>query len=107
MSTHHVVESDITDLRASDLLRFFEASSRDTKCPHCAHIGQWEFHIKIDPETGESEDDPVLIPFKIGMGGSSESWTKCAGITCPQCGHFALVSMYKIAEFKASGGNRG
>jgi hypothetical protein len=70
-------------------------------------MGEWDFHIKIDPKTNKSEEDPILIPFKIDMPGSKEAWTKCAGITCPQCGHFALISMYKIAAFKASGDNRG
>lgn len=102
-----MIEREIGELRTSDLLRFFEASGRSNRCPHCTHAGPWEIHIKIDPETGKAEEDAVLIPFHITMPGSKDSWTKCAGLTCPQCGHFALVSMYKIAEFKLSGGNRG
>lgn len=103
MSTH-ITEDQIGDLRASDLLRYFKHSKRNTQCPHCPHTGQWEFHIKIDPLTGMSDEDPVLIPFQIDMAGSAEGWTKCAGITCPRCGHFALISMYKIADFNVSGG---
>ncbi|WP_139326714.1 hypothetical protein [Pseudomonas flexibilis] len=95
-------ESGVRDLRASDLLSYFKKSGRHTRCPHCDHVGIWEFHIKIDEE-GRADADPILIPFKLSMDDrNDEAWTKCAAITCPNCGHVALISMYKIAAFKES-----
>lgn len=108
LSTREVVESKIEDLRVSDLLAYFEHSGRSSKCPSCDHYGRWEFHIKLDPETRQAEEDAVLIPFKLAMDGNTDSWTKCAAMTCPQCGHLSLISMYKIADFKSyKGGFRG
>ncbi|EOZ5126497.1 MULTISPECIES: hypothetical protein [Pseudomonas] len=107
MTTMKIDESRMGVLRASDLIRFFEHAGRYSKCPHCDHDGTWDFHIKIDPETGKSDDDPVLIPFCIGMADKADGWTKCAGVTCPQCGHFSLISMYKIAAFKEGRDQRG
>lgn len=101
MNTFKVDESGIGELRASDLLKYFSASGRYNNCPHCSHVGPWEFHIKLDEE-GRAEADAVLIPFKLGMDDEPEAWAKCAAVTCPQCGHMALISMYKIAAFKES-----
>lgn len=100
--TFEVNDASAKDLRASDLLNYFKSSGRHSRCPHCTHTGTWEFHIKLD-SSGNAEEDPFLIPFKLSMDEQpSESWTKCAAITCPNCGHMALISMYKIAAFKES-----
>ena len=103
MSTFKIIEPE-SELRASDMLKFFRFSGRNSNCPYCNHVGQWDFHIQLDELNGQAEDDPLLVPFKIEMAGSKEGWTKCAGMTCPQCGHFELVSMYKIYAFKQAQG---
>lgn len=98
MNTRHITEEAPSGLRTSDLMRFFKQAGRTSKCPHCEHSGSWEFHIKLDPKTGQAEDDAELIEFKVEMPGSLEAWTKCAAITCPRCGHFAMISIYKIVD---------
>lgn len=100
MSTERIDESTIGDLRASDLINYFKWSNRYSQCPHCPHTGNWEFHIKLDPVTNMGEEDPVLIPFTMGMLDNNGNTIRCAAITCPNCGHFSLISMYKIAVFK-------
>jgi len=107
MTTRHIMEEVPGSLRASDLMRFLKHVGRTSKCPYCEHSGAWEFHVKLDPETGQAEEDAELIEFKVEMPGALEAWTKCAAITCPQCGHFAMISMYKIAEFLSKEAKHG
>lgn len=95
-------------LRQSDFISFLEEKRRLKKCPHCEHSGAWEFHVMTDPETGEAEEDPVLVPYLVPVGVPGEEPEPCIGITCPECGHWALISMYKIRSFlNSEAQNRG
>ena len=88
-------ESGLTPLRINDLLDFFGAKGRSLSCPYCPHEGGWDIALQVlDPE---DESNPLLVVFP----NASVSGTKHAscGLTCPNCGHFTLVSTYTIREY--------
>lgn len=50
--------------------------------------------------------NPKLTIYKTPV--SSGSYHTQVGMTCPKCGHFALISTYKIRQFqKIQGGANG
>ena len=80
-------------LRMNDLLSFFSAKKRSTKCPCCDWIGGWE--IATHEENPEEENPKLDI---ITLAGSNGPALSTAGMTCPNCGHFTQVSTYKIRQ---------
>lgn len=46
------------------------------------------------------EKNPKVTLYKTGVGHGSPHTQ--VGLTCPNCGHFAQVSTYKIRQFQAA-----
>lgn len=90
-------EDDTGDepLRVDDLISFFGDRNRSLACPHCPHEGGWEIalYMKVD----EDEKNPLLVTFpNESVTGSKHN---SCGMTCPNCGHFAFISTYKIRQY--------
>lgn len=91
-------EDDDDPLRLGDLMRFLIAVRRKTQCPHCEHRGQWAVALN-DSSPHYNGENPPLTLFKNHL--LHGSYHTAAGMTCPNCGHFAMISTYKIREFLA------
>lgn len=86
-------------LRLLDFMEFLNLTGRYSKCPHCPHDGQWEISTQDDVEPG-MERNPKVTIYKTGVAHGSPHTQ--VGLTCPNCGHFAQVSTYKIRQFQAA-----
>ncbi|SDI56501.1 hypothetical protein SAMN05216605_114181 [Pseudomonas abietaniphila] len=89
-------EDSSEPLRLSDLFKFLNVRKRSTSCPHCDHRGAWEISMQ---EESDNEENPRLLLFKMEST-KGEAHTSIA-MNCPNCGHLAQISTYKIREFLA------
>lgn len=101
MSDLQEMLKDMPHPRSSELVEYLKQSGRYSQCPFCPHDGGWELHLML-PNEGPEEDDPRLMIFNVEALDPELGKSQCAGLTCPNCGHFSLVSLYKLAEFQKS-----
>lgn len=93
-------EEGLEPLRVDDLTSFFSDRNRSLECPHCAYEGGWE--IALYMASKEDESNPMLVIFpNVSATGTKHS---SCGLTCPNCGHFAFVSTYKIRQYLEEAG---
>ncbi len=101
MSPPRLAETDPNDpLRLEDLMRFLLAARRRTQCPHCDHRGPWEVSLNETADDFDPQNPPLTMYRNYIQDGSFHT---SAGMTCPQCGHFAEVATYKIRAFIEQG----
>ncbi|MBV2132025.1 hypothetical protein KRX52_04330 [Pseudomonas sp. MAP12] len=81
-------------LRMSHLLSFLSQTGRSEICPFCRYDGGWDIHLQIEGD--RVEDDALLSIFTVQTLSEPNSPHQCAGLTCPKCGHFSMISVYKI-----------
>ena len=97
----HLIAEDgsLPPLRMSSLLIFLSLQGRSPRCPHCDWEGGWELALHdmdADDEDEQGFVDPKLeILVHANMRGTTRT---TVGMTCPNCGHFAEVSTYKIRQ---------
>lgn len=92
-----LAETDPNDpLRLNDLMRFLLSAKRKTQCPHCDHRGPWEISLNESVDDYDPENPPLTMYRNYIQDGTFHT---SAGMNCPQCGHFAVVSTYKIRAF--------
>lgn len=88
-------ETGLVPLRVDDLISFFSARDRSLACPYCPHEGGWEMALHMVEK--EDESNPLLVIFP-NTSATGTVHSSC-GLTCPNCGHFAFVSTYKIRQY--------
>lgn len=94
-------ESKLRPVRFSELISYFNAMGRSTKCPVCPHDGQWHFHAQgSDTPT----DDPILIPISLATapGAPPELANKFMSVLameCPRCGHLEMLQTARVLQY--------
>lgn len=86
-------------LRLMDLVFYLRDSGRPEACPFCEYKGAWDMHIEF--EEGDSENNPPLTVFQTATRSEPESPHTCVAMTCPQCGHFSMISEYRVRMYMA------
>lgn len=81
-------------LRLNDLVAFLRSSGRTEKCPFCSYDGDWDIHVELTD--GEYAPNPPLSVFMADSKNEPDAPHRCAAMTCPQCGHFSMISEYRI-----------
>ncbi|WP_141697275.1 hypothetical protein [Pseudomonas aylmerensis] len=95
-------DESLPRLRVSDLMDFFVAVGRSGKCPHCPHDGVWE--VSMHKVSDEADPENPLLSLYLSPTSAGDTHTS-AGVTCPNCGHFALINTYKIRQFQEREGS--
>jgi hypothetical protein len=90
---------DVAPIRMGDVTSFLRTSGRTERCPFCDYAGDWEFHIQIDKNTGEPEDDPLMCVFSLPLT-HGENTQECVALTCPKCAHFSMLDIYLVKRHK-------
>lgn len=99
-------ENESEPLRMNDLMDLLNDSGRYTKCPHCDHKGAWEISTTSE-ERENPGDNPRLTMYRNYAGSEADHYHTTAAMTCPNCGHFAQISTYKIRQHKNQGRPNG
>lgn len=87
-------------LEIKDLIGFLQATGRSEECPFCHYRGAWDIHVDLPlDDSGSSE---MLSVFAVPAQRENDDPHTCVGMTCNQCGHFSLISVYKIRQYQAA-----
>ncbi|MBF8746869.1 hypothetical protein [Pseudomonas monteilii] len=95
-----VEDGSLPDLRMADLLAFLSKQGRSPKCPHCEWKGGWEIAMNEEDPTDTNPKLEILTHQNL-----RGTFLTTAAMTCPNCGHFAQISTYKIRQILGSTGD--
>lgn len=87
-------------LRADDLTTFFAVTGRSEECPFCSYSGAWDLHVDEEQPEEALLDNPRLSVYRLAARYGGTEPHDCVAITCPQCGHFSMISIYRIQMLK-------
>lgn len=87
-------DGSLPPLRMKDLTGFCTARGRARHCPHCDWSGGWEIALnEEDPNDTNPKLDIFILPTM------SNSKHTASALICPNCGHLAMISTYKIRQY--------
>lgn len=81
-------------LRLMDLVFYLRDSGRPEICPFCGYKGAWDMHIEL--EEGDADNNPPLTVFQTASKSEPSAPHTCVAMTCPRCGHFSMISEYRV-----------